>query len=651
MKRSIPHWYQRLLLLLGLYAFLSVVIHAQVSFVQITDLHIFDDVHEPTDNRLDNKAALASCIDQINQRITDNNGVYDFVVITGDLGIEHFVNRNSEENTQSIDEKLRRGASDFASMLVLSKVRRWLFVPGNNDVPGEQPDKVKYYHLFIESLADEVRKSNEDFEIIDLCPKENTEASRQYDSRSGLFRIKEKSQYAFIGFDNTTFKNLDPEANVSAFRRGAVRRINANFELQKKHVAQITDLLKDVNITYAYIFYHIPEIDDPHLAALGEAEDSIKTRNADKTLTGDAYGRSAWFVNKEIRDQWRQVVNHPKVFGRFAGHFHDPRRTTYQNFAWMTSSETYLSDSLDELHVCPPLAQKFQETSTERARGFQDVHIDDRGMVSTRIFWLEGAGWNLSADRAAVEATSLKQLEMGLTYENLGRLKEAEAAYLKAAENDWQPTRQKALASLKRVVYEQDSVRERYLFGPMRAAWSVGITGFFALLPALLVVLGIYVYKWWRGRKDGKYQLKIGPIIDSPKGEAGAIFERVTTMMHGRMRTHYKRRNLIEGEPRLPMIASSQSEDVPTIIESFLPGGLGKLMALLLKRTESPKYSIVGVMRSDIFMRNRRIFLSLRAEGESLKNWSVDGNADESIGGHKKLAYEALIHVVRDINK
>jgi Calcineurin-like phosphoesterase len=645
MRRTILPCCHRLLLLLGLYAFFSVVIHAQVSFVQITDLHIFDDVDKSIDNRLDNKAALASCIDKINQKITNDYVAYDFVIVTGDIGIEPLVSPNGKENNQFIVERLRRGASDLASMLVLSKVNRWLFVPGNNDVADEQPAQVKYYHLFIASLADEVRKLREDFEIIDLCPKENSAASSQYDSRSGLFRIKEKSQYAFIGFDDASFKNFDPPASAPT------RRINANFELQKKHIAQVMALLNDVNITYAYVFYHIPEIDDPHLTSSGETEDAIKTRAADKTLMGGAYERSVWFVKNDIRDQWQQVVNHTKVFGRFAGHFHDSRRAIYEKFDWMSDAEVYRDDRLDELHVCPPVAQKFQQTSTEQARGFQEVAIDERGIVSTRIFWLEGAAWNLSVDKAPVESASLKQLEIGLTYENLGRLKEAESAYLKAAENDWQPTRQRALTSLQRVVNEQDSASEKYLFGPLRAAVNAGITGLFALLLTLPFVLVYYVHKWRCGRRDSKYQIEIGPIIDSPKGEAGAIFEQVTSMMHGRFCTHYGDYKLFPEKLRLPMIASSQSEEVGTIVETFLPGGLGKLMTLLIKRTQKPKYSIVGVMRSDIFLRNRRIFLSLRAEGASLQNWVADGNADESILGHKKLAYQALIHVVRDINR
>ncbi len=83
------------LILFCLYAFLCSSARAEVNFVQITDPHIFDDVSEAHDSRLDNKAALASCIERIN-RMAAQGGAgdgpqkmppYDFVVVTGDLGI------------------------------------------------------------------------------------------------------------------------------------------------------------------------------------------------------------------------------------------------------------------------------------------------------------------------------------------------------------------------------------------------------------------------------------------------------------------------------------------------------------------------------------------------------------------------------------
>jgi hypothetical protein len=208
-RKPHPNCY-RPLILFCVHAILSAAAYAQVSFVQITDPHVFDDVktaHDkadaagPTkaqgadalDNRLDDKAALAFCIDKINQRVLDNGTTYDFVVVTGDLGIEQLVRDADGKGDDAIEERIRGGASYLASVLVLSRVGRWLFVPGNNDVVGERPEKVRYYHQFLKALADEIRKTRADFEIIDLCPRYPAADGGVYDSRAGIFQIPGKT--------------------------------------------------------------------------------------------------------------------------------------------------------------------------------------------------------------------------------------------------------------------------------------------------------------------------------------------------------------------------------------------------------------------------------------------------------------------------
>lgn len=72
---------------------------AQVNFVQITDPHIFDDTW-PDDRRLEDRAALASCINQINER-NKSGANYQFVVVTGDLGVEDLVRRVADKGKVS----------------------------------------------------------------------------------------------------------------------------------------------------------------------------------------------------------------------------------------------------------------------------------------------------------------------------------------------------------------------------------------------------------------------------------------------------------------------------------------------------------------------------------------------------------------------
>jgi hypothetical protein len=647
MRRNTLPTYTHPLILLGLYALLSTAAYAQVSFVQISDPHVFDDATQTIDNRLDDYTALASCVDKINQRISDNGAPYDFVAVTGDLGIEKLVEGVDPANNDLIGIRIRSAAAGLASVLALSDVKRWLFVPGNNDVANEELGEIKYYHLFLEALADEVRKRSANFEIVDLCPR-GSAAGERPDSRPFLYQIKEKPKYAFIGFDDSTFKN-DPTKPAKGVDG---KRIEANSELQKRHVEQVFDLLRGTNSTYAYIFYHIPEIDDPYLATQGNEEKTIAARLTDEGMLGGPYSRSAWFVTANVRTEWRKVVTNPKVYGLFAGHFHDPRRNTYLNLDWLPSPNTYPSESRTKLHVCPPLALKFQNLSSERARGFREVYINEAGAVSTGVFWLDGGGWDPGAETMDAEAASL---ELGRTYERLDRLKEAESSYAKAADAKWSPTRRRALDSLGQVIERQDTFFEKYLRAPLSAGWVAGMTaaGKVLLTVALIILLGVpyYYFAKWRGERAGREQLKIGPIVVSPKGQAGVSFEQVAAMMHGRMRVHYKRRGPLFGpQTKLPMLAKSQSAEVGTLIEAVVPGGLGKLIAWLHLKNDRPKYSIEGVVQSDSSGQHA-IFISLSDAGEPLNSWSASGHSPRAVVMlYKRLARRSLRRLVRHMN-
>lgn len=111
------------------------------------------------------------------------------------------------------------------------------------------------------------------------------------------------------------------------------------------------------DVTHAYIFYHIPEIDDPYLVTLKEDQEPVKTRyvSRDKGLISGSYVYSSWFVKSGVREGWNKAVLSPRVKGLFAGHFHDHKRDTYRGFKWLRSTD-YLHESLMKLHVCPPLA-------------------------------------------------------------------------------------------------------------------------------------------------------------------------------------------------------------------------------------------------------------------------------------------------------
>src|SRR5207302_2513616 len=221
----------------------------------------------------------------------------------------------------------------------------------------------------------------------------------------------------FIGFNNASFKNNNDAQRISLDGKNA-DAIVARTDPQKceglstaekaqagtspgtpaelpmtlttaeqlKYVQQIIDRVDSYQARRAYVFYHIPEIDDPY-AVLKPNYDLL----ADRKLTpSDQYALSSWFVDGCVRLRWAKVVKNDKVSGLFAGHFHDWRRETYENFRWLVTPD-YSGGTLTKLYVCPPLAIKRQDNQPAQARGFQAVSIDGTGKVSANVFWYDAA--------------------------------------------------------------------------------------------------------------------------------------------------------------------------------------------------------------------------------------------------------------------
>jgi hypothetical protein len=338
---------------------------AEVNFVQITDPHIFDGKGDVDGN----KEALKWCIDQINARV-DAKADYKFIVVTGDLGLEGLPRGAGEERDQ---KGLVEAAIELAGIIKNSKVNQWLFLPGNNDLDQERPGTIGIFHNFINALQ---QKLSGMITIVDFCPRENKLE----------FGTHEEGTCRFIGFNNASFKSNDSAADAANKK-----------DFEDKQVENVKEVLARLaapgDFKHAYIFYHIPEIDDPFYAALDpnkpDENKKLKDREEKRGEIGKNSPYSAWTVTPAVRAMWNEVLKNDKVKGLFAGHFHFPERETYQGFRWLRDP-TYLSGSLSKLYVCPPVASKRQETEALQARGFREVSIDcESGKIKSSIFWYE----------------------------------------------------------------------------------------------------------------------------------------------------------------------------------------------------------------------------------------------------------------------
>lgn len=419
--RLIPKGRYLLLIFALSFAWTVRVVQAQaVRFVQVTDPHLFDGGQDGTEN----KAALAACIKKLNERM-DEQADYKFAVVTGDIGIENLVSTGKDANGDSILEpdqtkrvgRIEQGAAELASILSQSKIRVWLLLPGNNDLLNEEPD-TQYYRVFIQKLQSMLPN----LEIVDLCPEEPTSNKQSL----GVYRI---GSAAFIGFNNASFKNN----NVPG-------RIGTNKKLQSEYVRQVVTRVTASDIHSAYIFYHIPELDDPYIVLDSGAK---RPPNA-----GNPYPASSWFVDKDVHEAWKKlVVNNEKVRGLFAGHYHDWRRDTYESYHWMQTAD-YASGSLSKLYISPPLAIKRQDKTPSQARGFQETTIDGSGSIDRKIWWFNSADRTFDTD-PSLESNELK---LALFYEGAHEWQNAESHFTEAAKTAPSTSvRSKALAGLERV--------------------------------------------------------------------------------------------------------------------------------------------------------------------------------------------------------
>lgn len=642
-----------LFMLVALLFLFSVPARGQVTFVHLTDPHIFDDDWQDPgntdpkkreDNRLDNLAVFESCLWHINERIKYGERI-DFGVITGDLGIEYLV------KDRYIDQRVRTAALDFASVLALSSISRWLIVPGNNDVLCEDPANVRYYQIFVEQVSAALRARGSPVTLDDLTPN----GPANY-AQSALVEIK---GYNFIGFNNATFKNVeaDPD-NANCARRN---RLTENAADQKQYAIQVLNLLRQNDKKFAYIFYHVPEIDDPYFVTLDPLHPKLSSRYANRALIGESFFDSAWFVTKDVRDEWNKVVVNPRVKGLFTGHFHDNKRETYLTFSWLRT-KNYPAETLSKLHVAPPLALKLQYDKSARARGFQEVHIDVQGEVSTRFVWFENGSWGLGGRLEEKEIEALRQLELGNSYAANGRLKDAEAAYVKAGESTWAPTRTRAMQSAAKVIGDQESPGQKYLVDPFRAALATGTVTLASVILGLLVVIFVrfYIGAFARayGEWKGQHKLRIISGAQNEDSFTGA-FAEIITMVFGRMRSHYDRSPVVRGQHRvLPMVVGSQVKDIAELIDSTVPEGPAKVIAWVLKKTDSPEYLMVATVQMAQMAPERRwmrphggLFIVLHKSGKTLKTWHKTQIYQDLPDQEIRLAFDSFKFLVRHMNR
>lgn len=369
---------------------------AQIQFIQLTDPHLFDAGEDA-----DNAAVLTSCITETNACLT-HGAQYRFAVLTGDLGIEKLVKPDGQNVLipDEVTSRLKAGAEHLGKILATSRIKTWLIVPGNNDLIDEVPDTINHYQAFVKFLQDSKDVRQSDLKIIDLTPYTGSD-------ESGIYR---DGKFAFLGFNNASFKSNGLAKNKNDWELPFHHKELVEVEKRLDRVTEESQAAKPAAgpgqavSEFVYIFYHIPEVDDPYYLGLWrqdpqskKVDDWLKKKDA---APKDPYRFSGWAVKDQIRLDWDRIVGNPHVKGVFAGHLHDQNRDTYRQFRWL-ENKAYATVTQGKLFICPPIAVKRQtKNDVPQARGFRLVSIAADGHPTSEIVWCEGA--NIQTDSGRI---------------------------------------------------------------------------------------------------------------------------------------------------------------------------------------------------------------------------------------------------------
>ena len=237
------------------------------------------------------------------------------------------------------------------------------FVPGNNDLAGEDPCDLGRYKDLVRDTAKAMSGNGPD--LVDLTALTVAESPQH-------------GQYRLIGLNSASFKspndtNCYKPSKADTTSTGQVATVTdpqvipgcPEFEANRLQGLEDRALAKDTFL----VFTHIPDLQDPYQRQKPTCASACTDAHKDRC---DSWNRC--FDWSRLRDN----LGKPSVGAIFAGHFHDSDRQIYASRA-DTTSLPVLADpkraTAEKTWVTPPLSIKNQLDKSTTARGFLLVRI------------------------------------------------------------------------------------------------------------------------------------------------------------------------------------------------------------------------------------------------------------------------------------
>src|SRR5437773_7053304 len=310
--------------------------YKHIKFAQLTDPHFFDTGKARKDQMPDEAEKEAGetlkafqwAAKQLSEE-PENQGL-DFVVITGDFGLEMVPISLREEAAKYLAEELAK----------LTTVGTILVVPGNNDLVNERSEYIDVYNAFVEEVA-KISKNK----IVNLI-------KGPYPSPLGGLIV--------VGLESSTFKNTECGATSKA------ARCVAQYTYQKKEMNRVGRKPSEGKDTPTIVFTHIPDLYDPFEFDKGRIVQS-------------------WVLDEDTWKTW----DDNKFEAVFAGHFHSGEKKDYGQPSHLIPTvhpPKHKRNQKPAFVVCPPLASKFDK----KAQGYLIGEIDmSKRIVEYRIIYMD----------------------------------------------------------------------------------------------------------------------------------------------------------------------------------------------------------------------------------------------------------------------
>jgi len=324
-----------------------------LTFVQITDAHVFDEgYNQKTDSGYksvgEDWSSLHWAVQRINELIRAGERI-DFVVYTGDLGLQ---NVELDKDCTVVPAKvLLEGLPPIKKEWAVGKIARELntlavtsvyFVPGNNDIINEAVTDAARPACFVKLVQTELSS------FAPPSPVHITELKSATAVSLNGFRL--------VGLNSASFKSDDNYKKDCPAAGEGCPEVEMDA-LQKLVSAWLGDPI--------LIFTHEPDLKDPF--RLGPT----------------------WKISDPVRAKWKTAACDNKVMGIFAGHFHDSDRNLYGSTT--ATRNLIVPDSecvAKKTWVAPPLAIKNQTDKDPGARGLLLVKVF-KDEIKSDVYWYE----------------------------------------------------------------------------------------------------------------------------------------------------------------------------------------------------------------------------------------------------------------------